>query len=147
MGLRWKIILVLLAINAGAQESVTLAWDRSPSPEACGYNVYFGTNSLGYSQRVNASTNLSVQVCDLKPDVTYRFAATCYDQAGLESAFSPEVTYKTIRAGTNRVVTVSLATAPTSNGPWTVAPGAIPVTVTNPTVNVFFKLTITNHTQ
>lgn len=72
--------------------SVTLAWDKSPGTNVIvNYNVYYGVTSATYTNVVSAGTNLTVAVTNLARGVTYWFAATAVDNAGLESDYSTEV--------------------------------------------------------
>ena len=72
--------------------SVTLAWDASPGTNVIvNYNVYYGVASRTYTNVTAAGTNLTVAVTNLARGVTYWFAATAVDNAGLESDYSTEV--------------------------------------------------------
>lgn len=59
-----------------------------------GYNVYYGTSprsqSGGYPNKINAGDVTSYTVQGLAPG-TYYFAVTAYNAAGVESAYSTEV--------------------------------------------------------
>lgn len=61
---------------------VTLAWDASPSPAVTNYVLYAHTNSLSATNlasatvKVNAGTNLTALVENLRPPVTWYFVAT-----------------------------------------------------------------------
>jgi len=83
-------LLLPLTLYAG-DYSVTLAWDPSPSPEAVGYNIYYGPSSRTYTNHVDAGNATTVTVSNLLNGATYFFAATAYDLAGLESDYSNEV--------------------------------------------------------
>lgn len=81
--------LSLLAATA----SVTLAWDASPNAEVVGYKIYYGTSSHDYTEVVTVGQVTSVTIAQLNPGTTYYFAATTFDAAGNESAFSGETFY------------------------------------------------------
>ncbi|HEY5913415.1 MAG TPA: fibronectin type III domain-containing protein [Verrucomicrobiae bacterium] len=88
----------ILALAAGvgslaAAPRVTLAWDPSPSPMVAGYRVYYGPSSRAYDRVVDAGNLTSATVSNLVPELTYYFAATAYDVAGLESDYSTEISY------------------------------------------------------
>jgi hypothetical protein len=74
-------------------QSVTLAWNASPSPEVTGYRVYYGTNSRSYSVVTNAGLVLT-QTVVLPHLGRWFFAATAHDAHGLESEFSNEVEWE-----------------------------------------------------
>ena len=72
--------------------SVTLAWDKSPGTNVItNYYVYYGVASATYTNKVMAGTNLTAIVSNLVRGVTYYFAATAVDNAGLESDYSTQV--------------------------------------------------------
>ena len=75
----------------GAQ-SVTLAWKPSLSFVA-GYMVYYGTASGAYSTRIDVGTNLTCTIANLQEGWTYYFVGTAYDDLGIESIYSDEISY------------------------------------------------------
>jgi len=81
----------LSASNAPPQ-SVTLAWDPSPSTNIiANYNVYYGAASATYTNVVAAGTDTTVSISNLVAGTTYYLAATAGDASGLESDYSTEV--------------------------------------------------------
>ena len=92
--MRGLITMMVLVLAATLQaQSVTLAWNASPSPEVTGYRVYYGTNSRSYSVVTNAGMVLT-QTVVLPHLGRWFFAATAYDALGLESEFSNEVEWE-----------------------------------------------------
>lgn len=87
----WSVLWALTPLPAHAAESVTLAWDASPSTNIANYRIYYGVASATYTNSVSAGTNLTVSVSNLVGGRTYYFAATATDTDGLESDFSAEV--------------------------------------------------------
>ena len=71
-------------------QSVTLAWDASPSPGVVSYRIYFGTNAGSYQFVTNAGLVLTQRVV-LPHTGRWFFAATAMDTNGMESSFSNEV--------------------------------------------------------
>ncbi|MBI5665475.1 MAG: choice-of-anchor D domain-containing protein [Nitrospirae bacterium] len=78
--------------------SVVLSWvppsannDQTPLNDLAGYNVYFGTASGNYSEKVDVGNVLTYQVNNLSTGVTYYFTTTAYDTSGNESGYSNEV--------------------------------------------------------
>ena len=86
------MLIALWAATLQAQ-SVTLAWDASPSPCVTGYLIYYGTNSRSYSFVTNAGLALTQTVL-LPRAGRWFFAATAYDAQGLESDYSNEVEWE-----------------------------------------------------
>ena len=86
-------LILLLATLAHAQ-SVTLAWNPSPSPGVVGSILYWGTNSGHYIYcRTNGlETNVTVKLSPLYS--RWFFAITAFDGDGDESDFSNEVEWK-----------------------------------------------------
>lgn len=76
--------------NRGA---ATLAWDASPEPAVTGYRIWFGAGSGNYTNSAAVGNVTQASIRNLAEGVPYRFAATAYDAAGVESDFSNEVTY------------------------------------------------------
>jgi len=90
-----RLLTILIAVWAAttSAQSVTLAWNASPSAEVTGYRVYFGTNSRSYSVVTNAGLALT-QTVVLPHLGRWFFAATAHDALGLESEFSNEVEWE-----------------------------------------------------
>jgi hypothetical protein len=89
----WLAILMLLSATLVHAQSVTLAWNASPSPEVVGYRIHFGTNAGNYSFVTNAGLVLT-QAVVLPHTGRWFFAATAVDGGGLESDFSNEVQWE-----------------------------------------------------
>lgn len=70
--------------------SVTLAWTSSTDTNVVGYNVYFGGASEAYTNKVSAGAGDALVISNLVTGATYYFAATAYDNTGMESPFSNE---------------------------------------------------------
>src|SRR5262245_38938068 len=73
--------------------TLTLAWNASTGSSVAGYNLYYGGVSQNYTNMVNAGNSTNATVTGLNTGITYYFAVTAYDVAGLESPFSSEVSY------------------------------------------------------
>ncbi len=87
----WWLALAVAGLARG--QTVTLAWDASPSAAVAGYRVYWGTNSRAYCCVTNAGLVLT-QAVMLPHRGRWFFAATAYDTNGLESDFSSEVSWE-----------------------------------------------------
>ena len=85
--------LALALAGLARGQTVTLAWDASPSAAVAGYRVYWGTNTGSYSFVTNAGMVLT-QAVVLPHGGRWFFAATAYDTNGLESDFSSEVSWE-----------------------------------------------------
>ena len=90
-----QFFTVMLLVWAGGlnAQSVTVAWDASPSASIAGYRVYYGTNSRAYGFVTNAGLVQTQRVVLPHPGRWF-FAATAYDTIGLESDFSNEVQWE-----------------------------------------------------
>jgi hypothetical protein len=73
--------------------TLTLEWDPSPDPEVVGYQLYYGAASQQYTNVLPVGVTTRATVSNLTEGVTYYFAATTLDVAGLESDFSGEAAY------------------------------------------------------
>ena len=78
--------------------SVTLAWDQSTDPAVAGYYVYWGVASRLYTNVFDVGRTTTATLPGLVPGVTYHFAATSYNAAGMESDYCSDLAY-TIVAG------------------------------------------------
>ncbi|HUK55512.1 MAG TPA: Ig-like domain-containing protein [Nitrospiria bacterium] len=74
-------------------QTAQLSWDPNTDPDLGGYKIYYGTSSRNYSQSVDAGRAVNYEITGLLGGVIYYFAATAYNTAGQESAYSNEVTY------------------------------------------------------
>jgi hypothetical protein len=84
-------LLAMMQLSAFAAGSVTLAWNPSTDPIVAGYNIYYGGASATYTNEIPVGNATNVTISGLVPGATYYFAATTYSAAGVESAFSSEV--------------------------------------------------------
>ena len=92
---------------ASASASVTLGWDPASGNAVAGYHLYVGGVSGKYTNMVDTGMATSGTVSGLAAGTTYYFAVTAYDVTGLESPFSPEVSY-TIPANTANLARIRL---------------------------------------
>lgn len=119
-----KLLCIFLTISfvmmsAYAVQNVSLAWDKSCSPNIVGYNIYFGADghtpgtnvvyipdcngtngyfvtnfwSGNYSNKISVGNVTNTTISGLLEGVTYYFAATASDTLGLESDLSNETSY------------------------------------------------------
>lgn len=100
-------------------QSVTLAWNPSTDPTVVGYNVYYGGASGNYTNTLFAGNATSLTVSGLVEGTTYYFATTAYNNSGVQSPFSSEVSYTvpTPRPGVQISVTPGGQFVLTVNGP------------------------------
>ncbi len=86
--------LFLAALGTTVQAaSVNLAWNKSVDPVVTGYNLYYGRVSGTYTNKVSTGLATSAVTSGLFVGVTYYFAATTHNAAGVESSYSSEVAY------------------------------------------------------
>jgi len=85
---------VLGAVNLkSATINIQFAWDRGTDGDLVGYFIYYGTNSGDYSTSVFVGNTTNATLSGFSRGVTYYFAATSTNSAGLESMFSDEINY------------------------------------------------------
>jgi hypothetical protein len=70
--------------------NVTLSWNPSSSTNAAGYNIYYGTTSGIYPNKIDVGNVTTATISNLCAGVTYYFTATTYDNNADESSFSNE---------------------------------------------------------
>ena len=90
-----RVLLLLLSIaaipHAAAAQSLTIAWDRSPSPDVAGYIVYVGNRSGAYTQSINVGNNTTFTMSNAQMGSTYYFAVGAYGSSSRVSGLSNEV--------------------------------------------------------
>jgi hypothetical protein len=86
-------LLILLTAVLGRAQTVTLAWDASPSAGVVDYRIHFGTNAGNYAFVTNAGLTLT-QTVGLPHPGRWFFAATAVAGNGLESEFSNVVEWE-----------------------------------------------------
>ena len=87
------IFFVLTATLPSAAATVPLAWSPNTGPAVAGFRIYYGPASHTYTNSIAVGNVTATTIRGLVEGATYFFAATTYDNAGRESAFSDEVTY------------------------------------------------------
>ncbi len=95
--------------------SAFLGWDKLPSSELIGYNIYYGATSGQYLQRKTidkSETTLTIR--DLPDGVTYFFAIRGVNAGGSETDFSKEVS---VTIGNAKTSTAPLSASMIDNGP------------------------------
>lgn len=85
----WMIMLVA----ASAEQSVTLAWDRSTDLTAIGYRVYTQEENAAAATSINVGGLTQVTLPGLKEGLRYTFTVTSYNAAGVESVPSSEARF------------------------------------------------------
>ena len=91
----WVLALFLICSQAHARsaQSVRLAWNAKPSFGVTGYRVHYRTSSGGPTTSVNVGNVLTATISDLNDATTSLCWVTAYNNAGLESSRSNEVSY------------------------------------------------------
>ncbi len=87
------------SVAGTAADTVTIVWqaptentDGSALSNLGGYKIYYGETSGEYSSSIDIpNPGLTSYVVQNLPAGQYYFTMTSYNSAGLESAFSPEV--------------------------------------------------------
>jgi hypothetical protein len=99
IGCRPVAALVVLVVAASGSlpanaASVTLTWNPDSTPALAGYRLHYGTASRSYASHLAVGANAtSATVSNLQNGRTYFFSVTAKNTAGLESAYSAEVSY------------------------------------------------------
>jgi len=88
----FAFISITFCLGLRADQNIALAWDPSPDTNVIGYAVYYGTSTGTYDSRLDVGTNTTATVT-VSGGLTYFFVATSYDEEGLESEPSNEVSY------------------------------------------------------
>ena len=94
LGLSFLLSVAFLAPAQNTQ-SVNLAWDASPSSDVVGYLVEYGTSSGNYTNVQDVGNTTTATVSNLAAGTTYYFVAIDYNNTGIDSGPSNEVTFTT----------------------------------------------------
>jgi hypothetical protein len=90
---------LFLTSRAAAVQNITLGWEPSDDPTVAGYHVYCRTAGGGpYGTTVHVTIDTRIRIDGLVEGTTYFFIVTAYDNTGLESLPSNEVSYTVPRA-------------------------------------------------
>jgi hypothetical protein len=85
---------LLFQLPVYATIGVKLTWTANSGSKIAGYKIYSGTSSRNYSRTVTVGpAATSVTISGLTEGATYYFAATDFDSAGDQSAYSDEFVY------------------------------------------------------
>jgi chitinase len=112
----WSLASLIVALSLGvvaaqAQQTYSLVWNANPEPDVVAYKVYVGTGSgqyaLSFPTQAPSLDISSSLLSSLPLGSTLYFAVTAVNSAGLESAYSEEVS--TAPAATGPTVTSRLS--------------------------------------
>ncbi len=101
-----SILLFLLIPVFLHSASVSVSWNSNTEPDLAGYQVYYGTQSMNYTNLVDVGNVTEYVVHGLEIGTTYYFAVTAYDENWNESDYSEEVVYQV--ADTDKPVVVDV---------------------------------------
>ncbi len=100
-------LAMFLPMPSLATQSVTFGWEPSTDPNVVGYNIYYGTASHVYDNKVSVGNVATATISGLVEGKTYYFAATTYNALNQESDLSDEITYTVPVADTNQPPTIT----------------------------------------
>jgi len=86
-------VLILLCALMTQGQSVTLAWDASPSPGVSRYRLWYGSSPGNYAFMTNVGMVRTQRIVLPHPGRWF-FAATAISTNGIESEFSNEVQWE-----------------------------------------------------
>lgn len=92
-GLALANFVSLAGIAQSDPTSVTLAWNPSEDVTVTGYRLYYGAAPEQYTNSIVVGNSTSCTVTGLVNGTTYYFTTTAYNESGIESPFSNEVSY------------------------------------------------------
>jgi Fibronectin type III domain len=86
-------LIVFASLNLVDAADVSLSWNASSATNVAGYNIYYGTTSGHYTDKVAVGNVTLTTISNLTAGATYYFSATAFDSAGNESAHSNETKF------------------------------------------------------
>jgi hypothetical protein len=81
-------------LRAWGDQSLSLAWDASPTIDVMGYVVHYGGASRVYTNSLDVGDTTTATIRGLKEGATYFIAVTAYDLSRLSSVPSDEIGYQ-----------------------------------------------------
>ena len=69
---------------------ITLGWSVSSDASVTSYNIYYGTSSGNYTNKISVGNVTHTTIDNLNPDILYYFVTTSVAIGGVESQFSNE---------------------------------------------------------
>lgn len=141
-----SLLFLLPCLCMGAQTTVLLGWDANTETNCSGYRLLAGSAPRTYSitNTVPGRTITSGVVSNL-PSGKLFFALVAFDQFGIDSDFSNEVTWTNrLSAPKNFKLTGTIQAGLTPTGPWTNLANLnipMPTVPTNRTAS-FFRSTL-----
>jgi hypothetical protein len=90
--LSWSAMAMSPILAVGAA-STTVTWQASPDSSVTGYNIYYGTESGNYTNKISVGNVTNVAIENLAQGTSYFFAAKSRDAANDESDFSNEASF------------------------------------------------------
>ncbi|MFN8060888.1 MAG: fibronectin type III domain-containing protein [Vicinamibacterales bacterium] len=88
------VLAALSAASAAQAGTATVAWDSNPEPDIAGYFVSYGTSAGSYLYRFDAGPRTQFKFSGLPEGTTFYFTVQAYNQAGLVSPRSAEVSVR-----------------------------------------------------
>lgn len=85
-----RIVTIGSPPSIGNSGTTTLKWDASPDQSVVGYRIYYGITSGKYTNSAAVGNVLTANVSGLREGQQYFYAATAYNDDGVESVFSNE---------------------------------------------------------
>ncbi|HKS38098.1 MAG TPA: Ig-like domain-containing protein, partial [Verrucomicrobiae bacterium] len=106
-------LLLLAAVVARADGSLTLAWDYKQEDEISGFRLYWGFTNGFYVLTNDVGLVTEVSVSNLLGGETYHFAVSSFDLSGREGDLSNEILHTVPVASTNELPIISLISVET----------------------------------
>jgi hypothetical protein len=92
------IFFLSTSAAAWADQPASLAWLPSPTADIAGYAVYYGSSSGVYDFRFDVGSQTNATISGLADGTTFFFAVSAYNQLGVESELSNEISFLTADA-------------------------------------------------
>jgi hypothetical protein len=114
----------IYSLGISDDAKIAFNWTANSESNLAGYKLYIGTLPGLYSTAVDAGMVTTYQLPHLIRGMTYYFALTAYNTAGLESDFTPELMYDVpwpVRNAPPTLDAISDITLPEDAGPQIIA--------------------------
>ena len=87
------VCLLLTGFKGHCDSTVTLAWDANPEANITGYKLKYGFASKVYSVVIPTGKVTEITIPNMVEGTQYFFAVSAFNNEGLESLDSDEISY------------------------------------------------------
>ena len=115
LGVLFLLACAVLYPGIAHSEYVTLSWNNNTEKDLAGYELFYGTESRNYTERIDTGNVTEYTLEGIQQGLIYYFALRAYDLSDYESDFSEEVSYEIEQSNDEGSTKPTLNSAETEN--------------------------------